>query len=173
MGRPPSDLDEYLDWQTRLENFEASGLEIDVFCLQEGVSRSTFYRWKERLKGGIPHALVAENEARDRAAIEVPGRSRTLLGPGRVHAHRLVAVPMTLDLHAMRILGAAAITMVAGHPVLDRRQFAVSLRRPRVMPSHVPAKIPTTPRMENQIGCGMSRRLKVAPANIMPPTTST
>ena len=67
MGRPPSDLDEYLDWQTRLESFQASGLEIDVFCLQEGISRSTFYRWKERLKGGIPDALVAEKEARDRA----------------------------------------------------------------------------------------------------------
>ena len=49
MGRPPSDLDEYLDWQERLESFQASGLEIDVFCLKEGVSRSTFYRWRDRL----------------------------------------------------------------------------------------------------------------------------
>ena len=45
MGRPPSDLDDYLDWQERLESYKASGLEVDVFCLQEGVSRSTFYRW--------------------------------------------------------------------------------------------------------------------------------
>jgi hypothetical protein len=67
MGRPPGDLDEYLDWQTRLESFQASGLEIDVFCLQEGISRSTFYRWKERLKDGIPDAMIAEKEARDRA----------------------------------------------------------------------------------------------------------
>ena len=67
MGRPPSDLDEYLDWQERLESFESSGLDIDVFCLQEGVSRSTFYRWKDRLKDGIPDSLLAEKEARDRA----------------------------------------------------------------------------------------------------------
>ena len=67
MGRPPGDLDEYLDWQTRLESFQASGLEIDVFCLQEGISRSTFYRWKERLKDGVPDAMIAEKEARDRA----------------------------------------------------------------------------------------------------------
>ena len=67
MGRPPSDLDEYLDWQERLESFEASGLEVDVFCLKEGVSRSTFYRWKQRLTGGVPQELVAEKEARDRA----------------------------------------------------------------------------------------------------------
>ena len=50
MGRPRSDLDEYLDWQERLESFNASGLEVDVFCLKEGVSRSTFYRWKDRLR---------------------------------------------------------------------------------------------------------------------------
>ena len=35
MGRPPSDLDEYLDWQQRLASFEASGLDIGVFCLKE------------------------------------------------------------------------------------------------------------------------------------------
>ena len=67
MGRPPSDLDEYLDWQERLESFHSSGLDIEVFCLQEGVSRSTFYRWKERLKDGIPDSMIAEKEARDRA----------------------------------------------------------------------------------------------------------
>ena len=65
MGRPPDGLDEYLDWQERLERFESSGLDIDVFCLQEGVSRSTFYRWKERLNDGIPDSMLAEKEARD------------------------------------------------------------------------------------------------------------
>ncbi len=67
MGRPPSELDEYLDWQERLESFQASGLEVDVFCLQEGVSRSTFYRWVDRLKDGIPESMKAEKEARQRA----------------------------------------------------------------------------------------------------------
>ena len=67
MGRAPSDLDEYLDWQERLESFQASGLEIDVFCLKEGVSRSTFYRWVDRLRDGIPESMKAEKEARQRA----------------------------------------------------------------------------------------------------------
>ncbi len=67
MGRPPSDLDDYFDWQERLENYKASGLEVDVFCLQEGVSRSTFYRWVDRLKDGIPESMVAEKAARERA----------------------------------------------------------------------------------------------------------
>ena len=67
MGRPDSDLDDYLDWQERLESFESSGLEIDVFCLKEGVSRSSFYRWKDRLKEGIAEPMVAERKAREKA----------------------------------------------------------------------------------------------------------
>ena len=67
MGRPPDGLDEYLDWQERLASFESSGLDVEIFCLKEGVSRSTFYRWKDRLKDGIPEWLLAEKEARERA----------------------------------------------------------------------------------------------------------
>ena len=67
MGRPDSDLDDYLDWQERLESFQGSGLEIGVFCLKEGISRSTFYRWKDRLKEGIPEPMVAEKKAREKA----------------------------------------------------------------------------------------------------------
>jgi len=67
MGRPPSELDDYLEWQGRLESFRASGLSIDEFCLQEGVSRSTYYRWVGQLKAGIPKEMVAEKAARDKA----------------------------------------------------------------------------------------------------------
>ena len=67
MGRPRSDLDEYLDWQERLESFKGSGLSVDEFCLQEGVSRSTYYRWMDQLKQGIPKSMQAEKEARQRA----------------------------------------------------------------------------------------------------------
>ncbi len=67
MGRPASDLDDYLDWQQRLENYKASGLEVDVFCLKEGVSRSTFYRWVRQLKNGIPESMIAEEAARKQA----------------------------------------------------------------------------------------------------------
>ena len=67
MGRPPSDLDDYLDWQERLESYHASGLEVDVFCLKEGISRSTLYRWTERLKDGIPEEMISQKAAQDRA----------------------------------------------------------------------------------------------------------
>ena len=63
MGRPPSDLEDYREWQRRLERYQTSELNLDVFCLQEGVSRSTFYRWKQRLCNGIPQPLEADSSA--------------------------------------------------------------------------------------------------------------
>jgi hypothetical protein len=41
-------------------------LEVDVFCLQEGVSKSTFYRWIDRLKDGIPESMESEKAAREK-----------------------------------------------------------------------------------------------------------
>ncbi len=67
MGRPPAGLCEYLDWKQRLESFKASGLSLDVFCLQEGVFKSTYYRWVDQLKNGIPESLLAEEAARQQA----------------------------------------------------------------------------------------------------------
>ena len=67
MARPLSDLDDYLDWQDRLENYKASGLSVDAFCLQEGFSKTTFYRWTECLKDGIPKSMLAEEETRKKA----------------------------------------------------------------------------------------------------------
>jgi hypothetical protein len=64
---PRSDLDDYLDWHERLESYKACGLSLDEFCLREGVSRSTFYRWMDQLNDGIPASLVAEEAARKQA----------------------------------------------------------------------------------------------------------
>ena len=67
MGRPPSGMDEYLEWQERLKNQKESGLPLEVFCLQEGVSKSTFYRWTRMLENGIPKAMVDEAAEREQA----------------------------------------------------------------------------------------------------------
>ena len=57
MGRPPSIIEDYREWQRRLERYQTHEVNLDVFCLQEGVSRSTFFRWKRRTKA-IRAALV-------------------------------------------------------------------------------------------------------------------
>ena len=66
-GRPAATLDEWLDWKQRLESQKASGLSVDVYCLQEGVTRSSFYRWQERLKSGVPASLVEDEADRQQA----------------------------------------------------------------------------------------------------------
>ena len=67
MGRRPSDLDDYLEWQQRLESHRESGLTIEVFCLREGVSRSAFHRWARQLHDGIPDSLNEEQTEREKA----------------------------------------------------------------------------------------------------------
>jgi hypothetical protein len=67
MGRPACGLDDYLEWQRRLESYKESGLSVEVFCLQEEVSKATFYRWAKQLRDGIPEVLKAEAAERERA----------------------------------------------------------------------------------------------------------
>ncbi len=67
MGRPACGLDDYLEWQQRLKSYKESGLSIEIFCLREGVSKSTFHRWVRQLRDGIPEPMVAEKAARERA----------------------------------------------------------------------------------------------------------
>ena len=71
-GRPSPGLDDYLYWQDRLANRVASGLSIDDFCADEDVSRSTFYRWVQRLKDGIPDAVKEEGASLTLAEITEP-----------------------------------------------------------------------------------------------------
>ena len=71
-GRPSPGLNDYLYWQERLANREASGLSIDEFCTAEGISRSTFYRWIQRLKDGIPDVVKEEGASLTLADIAEP-----------------------------------------------------------------------------------------------------
>jgi len=69
-GRPPASLDDWLDWQQRVASQKTSGLSVEVYCLQEGVSRSTFYRWQQDLKNGVPAALIEDEAKRQQAESE-------------------------------------------------------------------------------------------------------
>jgi transposase-like protein len=62
-GRPGPTLEDYLHWQERLKERGESGPSIGEFCLDEGVSRSTFYRWVRRIQEGIPASVKEEGRA--------------------------------------------------------------------------------------------------------------
>jgi len=57
-------VEDYREWQRRLERYQTSETGLDVFCLQEGTSRSTLFRWKPRLDKGLPEALQADSAER-------------------------------------------------------------------------------------------------------------
>ncbi len=60
-GRPEAGIEEYREWERRLQRYEVSEDSLELFCLREGVSRSTFYRWKQRLDEGIPETLESDS----------------------------------------------------------------------------------------------------------------
>jgi hypothetical protein len=59
-GRPEAGIEEYREWERRLQRYEVSETSLELFCLQEGVSRSTFYRWKRRLDDGVAESLESD-----------------------------------------------------------------------------------------------------------------
>ncbi len=120
-GRPSPGLDDYLYWQQRLENRDASGLSIDEFCVDEGVSRSTFYRWVRRLADGIPES-VAEEGAPTLAEIAEP----------RFLPVSLTASPVEIQLPNG---GSVRLPVGVGEAVLVKVIEAVGALRPGVRKS--------------------------------------
>ncbi len=122
MSRPPSDLDDFLDWRDRLGAQRRSGLNIELFCLQEGFSKSTFHRWRDRLKDGIPRSMLAEIEARKKA------------GAGQTVSSQAAFVPITLKASPVEIElpngGVVRLPLGVGQVVLVEVIRAVGALRP-------------------------------------------
>ena len=118
-GRPGPTLDDYLYWQERLESREASSLSIDDFCIAEGVSRSTFYRWLKRLRDGIPDSVREEGEIPTLAELTEP----------KFLPVSLTASPVEIKLPNG---GSVRLPVGVGEAVLVKVIEAVGTLRPRV-----------------------------------------
>ena len=118
-GRPGPTLDDYLYWQERLKSREASGLNIDDFCIAEGVSRSTFYRWLQRLREGIPDSVREEGEIPTLADLAEP----------KFLPVSLTASPVEIKLPNG---GSVRLPLGVGETVLVKVIEAVGNLRPRV-----------------------------------------
>jgi transposase-like protein len=118
-GRPGPTLDDYLHWQERLKERGASGPSIGEFCLDEGVSRSTFYRWVRRIQEGIPESVKEEGEAPNSAELRKPK-----------------FLPVTLLASAVEIElpngGSVKIPLGVGEAVLVKIIEVVGTLRPRL-----------------------------------------
>jgi transposase-like protein len=118
-GRPGPTLDDYLHWQERLKERGASGPSIGEFCLDEGVSRSTFYRWVRRIQEGIPAPVEEEGEA-----------------PSIVPLKKPKFLPVTLAASAVEFElpngGSVRVPLGVGEAVLVKIIEAVGALRPRL-----------------------------------------
>lgn len=96
-------------WEVRLGRFRASGLTVERFCEQEGVSTHTFYYWAKRVgsAAGTPPRSTGGLRARSRQS--VPHNSAGAGNPNaalvRFHWNAAVEVSVPADcLNAIRCL---------------------------------------------------------------------
>ena len=47
-------------WRTKLARFAESGVSVRAFCVREGISDSSFNRWRKRLRDGAQPKPVAK-----------------------------------------------------------------------------------------------------------------
>lgn len=118
-GRPGPTLDDYLYWQERLANRQASGLSMDEFCIAEVVSRSTFYRWVRRLRDGVPDSVREEGVVPTLAELAEP----------KFLPVSLTASPVEIKLPNG---GSVRIPVGVGEAVLVKIIEAVGTLRPKV-----------------------------------------
>ena len=116
MELPQRELEKYLDWQQRLESRKTSGLSINDFCLQEGVSRASFFRWAARLREGIPEFVTADEAAGEQGGTAPATFLPLTLRTSSVEIHLpnggLVRLPLRFGqeaiVEAIRVVGAMA-----------------------------------------------------------------
>lgn len=87
-------------WRRRVRRFERAGMTVERFCEEEGVSASTFYRWRKKLAGRRTpirdgnHATVFQavrvTPADTPLAIQLPGGVRVEVPTANLDAVRAV-----------------------------------------------------------------------------------
>ena len=66
-------------WRTTLARFAESGVSVRAFCVREGISDSSFNRWRKLLRDGAqpklvmkPRTMVARDEFVDLGTLSAP-----------------------------------------------------------------------------------------------------
>ena len=111
---------EYRQWAKRFKRFGQSGQTVTQFCLEEGVSTPTFYRWRKKLKSQ-PQAPAKSTERSRKAAdshhFKLVELTATPSAPDLSDAGVTVRIPGGVEITLGRNL--AALEQVV-HQLLDR-----------------------------------------------------
>jgi len=89
-------------WRERLKRHSESGLTVETFCQQEGVSTSMFYRWQRQLQSRSSTATTAQkigtakNAGKKRAKPSPTHRSElaSSVGPATEHPPEFLRLPV-------------------------------------------------------------------------------
>jgi hypothetical protein len=57
-----------LAWRDLLKRFDAAGATVEQFCQAEGLSRSSFNRWRSRLQARPGRAVLGQPDRADKAS---------------------------------------------------------------------------------------------------------
>jgi transposase-like protein len=89
-------------WRERLKRHSESGLTVETFCQQEGVSTSMFYRWQRQLQARSSGPTPSQSAGRAKPARKQRGKpsSRqrpevaTTGGPATEHPSEFLRLPV-------------------------------------------------------------------------------
>jgi len=85
------------EWRKVLSRFVGSDLAVEAFCDREGISDTSFYRWRSRLGAPMRSRLGAPMSRSD-ALVNSASASFVDVGPLRSESARPGRIELTLDL---------------------------------------------------------------------------
>ncbi len=71
-------------WREVMRRFEGAGATVSEFCAREGLSTSSFYRWRERLGSGGDEGSAARSGRR--SELSMPATAAGFIDLGRLAA---------------------------------------------------------------------------------------
>ncbi len=97
-------------WRERIARQEASGKTIAVFCLEEGVGKSTFSNWRRRLRA-VEVAVAAQKSS----AVAAPFLDLGALKPKGPHGGNRVPYESAGAVEVRLELGGGVVVHIARH----------------------------------------------------------
>lgn len=106
------------EWRERLKRQAESGLTVEAFCREEGVSTSMFYRWQRHFQDPSPEATASETvdtaSRSGRKRVGRPRRQQSKVVPTSEPATKPLREFLRLPVRSVRSTPWIELTLVDG-----------------------------------------------------------